>query len=513
VAKRKSTGTCLLILALELVTSLAVAQESSKARSKLPVRQRISNVSAFDDQAESFRPHFTGNDAEAIYELVKAKLPNPAKSEFESNSEYDARVHEFANKTLVDSTKVRDLFAFSLSGSPFTEPVSADLEKITRNVEREYDAESRTLTIELPSALGSVFQQWSPLWRASLKYVGGDYIGSNAFGVRRKITRWAESDLIIAVHGSQWLVPDCREDTLGNDLSCPVEANGPTARTLSQNLRIIIVGRLTAPFISFESYTSDPTIDAPAEILHKIKYLHVDLEQLWLTDGANGRVLHKYSRPIGTRNTRAEEDSPPAPQSLGAVGISRGERQGVTITRLIPSGPAQRAGLKMRDVITAIDGKQVKETAEEAELLSSRPAGSSLRISYVRGAQEAEVQLVLGSDQQGIQQVVPSVTPPVRIRVSADVTSGLLIRRVDPNYPPLARQARISGTVVLKAVISKDGSIEELSLVSGHPMLAPAAIDAVKQWRYKPYYQDGRPVEVDTQVLVTFTLSGGGPTS
>ena len=117
---------------------------------------------------------------------MKAKLPNPAKSEFESNSEYDARVHEFANKTLVDSTKVSALFAFSLSGSPFTEPVSADLEKITRNVEREYDAESRTLTIELPSALGSVFQQWSPLWRASVKNVGGDYMAQTPLGLGGK---------------------------------------------------------------------------------------------------------------------------------------------------------------------------------------------------------------------------------------------------------------------------------------------------------------------------------------
>ena len=87
--------------------------------------------------------------------------------------------------------------------------------------------------------------------------------------------------------------------------------------------------------------------------------------------------------------------------------------------------------------------------------------------------------------------------------------AGLLVRKVNPNYPPLARQARIQGQVILRAVISKDGSIENLTLVSGHPMLAPAAIDAVKQWKYKPYLLNGEPVEVDTEVLVNFTLSGG----
>jgi protein TonB len=84
-----------------------------------------------------------------------------------------------------------------------------------------------------------------------------------------------------------------------------------------------------------------------------------------------------------------------------------------------------------------------------------------------------------------------------------------LIKRVNPVYPPLARQARIQGQVVLHAVISKDGSITGLNLVSGHPMLAPAAIDAVKQWKYKPYLLNGEPVEVDTEVQVNFTLSGG----
>jgi periplasmic protein TonB len=63
--------------------------------------------------------------------------------------------------------------------------------------------------------------------------------------------------------------------------------------------------------------------------------------------------------------------------------------------------------------------------------------------------------------------------------------------------------------VVLQAQISKDGAIENLRLVSGHPMLAPAAIEAVKQWRYKPYFLNGEPVEVETQVTVIFSLSGG----
>jgi periplasmic protein TonB len=116
---------------------------------------------------------------------------------------------------------------------------------------------------------------------------------------------------------------------------------------------------------------------------------------------------------------------------------------------------------------------------------------------------------VLGSVLSTVPVAVPKMSPPQRVRVSSGVSTGLLIRKVPPSYPPLARQARIQGTVILQAQISKTGDIENLTLVSGHPMLAPAAIEAVKQWKYRPYLLNGEPVEVDTQVQVNFTLAGG----
>jgi periplasmic protein TonB len=104
---------------------------------------------------------------------------------------------------------------------------------------------------------------------------------------------------------------------------------------------------------------------------------------------------------------------------------------------------------------------------------------------------------------------VPKAVVPTRVRVSQGVTQGLLIKKVQPTYPPLARQARIQGNVLLQAEISVDGTITDLHLISGHPMLAPAAIEAVKQWRYKPYILNGEPVPVETQITVIFSLAGG----
>ena len=116
---------------------------------------------------------------------------------------------------------------------------------------------------------------------------------------------------------------------------------------------------------------------------------------------------------------------------------------------------------------------------------------------------------VIGGIISSTPVAVPKIATPQRVRVSQGVTQGLLIRKVQPAYPALARQARIQGTVLLQAEISKTGDIINLQAISGHPMLVPAAVEAVKQWKYKPYILNGEPVEVDTQITVNFTLGGG----
>ena len=102
----------------------------------------------------------------------------------------------------------------------------------------------------------------------------------------------------------------------------------------------------------------------------------------------------------------------------------------------------------------------------------------------------------------------PVPTPVKRIRVAARVAEANLIHDVTPQYPPEAGRARLEGTVLLMAVIGKDGIVKDVRVESGLPILAQAAIDAVRQWRYKPYMIDGEPVEVDSRITINFTLSG-----
>jgi periplasmic protein TonB len=110
------------------------------------------------------------------------------------------------------------------------------------------------------------------------------------------------------------------------------------------------------------------------------------------------------------------------------------------------------------------------------------------------------------SNVMQVPPAMPKVVAPSKVRVSSGVAQGLLVHQVKPAYPPIAVQARIQGTVVLQTVIAKDGTVQDLRVVSGHPLLVQAALDAVRLWRYKPYLLNDQPVEVDTQINVNFTL-------
>ncbi len=103
----------------------------------------------------------------------------------------------------------------------------------------------------------------------------------------------------------------------------------------------------------------------------------------------------------------------------------------------------------------------------------------------------------------------PKPVTPQRIRVGGNVQAASLVHQVQPIYPQIARTAHISGTVILHAIIAKDGTIQELSYVTGPALLMRSAMDAVREWRYKPTLLNGEPVEVETTISVEFTLGGG----
>jgi protein TonB len=181
-----------------------------------------------------------------------------------------------------------------------------------------------------------------------------------------------------------------------------------------------------------------------------------------------------------------------------------------------PPPPAAQPVVRVAKVVSELDNGELRTPTKIPRKIliakdEDQPVSASAGVvgGVPGGVPGGQMGGVIGGIISSTPVAVPKVATPQRVRVSAGVTEGLLIHKVQPVYPPLARSARIQGQVVLQAVIGKDGTIQNLRAVSGHPMLTPSAIDAVKQWRYKPYFLNGEPVEVDTQITVNFTLAGG----
>ena len=144
---------------------------------------------------------------------------------------------------------------------------------------------------------------------------------------------------------------------------------------------------------------------------------------------------------------------------------------------------------------------EIKMVKEEAAPPSAGVAG----MEGMGGSAGGVMGGVLGSLGTGPAPKIQAA-PPKKVVVSSGVMQGNRIGGEMPTYPAIAKAARIQGTVVLQATISRGGTIENLHVISGPPMLQSAAMEAVRGWRYKPYLLNGEPVEVETQVNVVFSL-------
>jgi len=181
-----------------------------------------------------------------------------------------------------------------------------------------------------------------------------------------------------------------------------------------------------------------------------------------------------------------------------------------------PPPPPPAAVHVVKQVETDIVNNQLRtptKIPKKVEMIKEEeapPPQMSGVVGGVPGAAGGQLGGVIGGIINSTPVAVPKIATPTRIRVSQGVTQGLKVHDVMPQYPQMAKIARVQGPVVLAAVIGKDGTIQNLHVIStASPLLNQSALEAVKQWRYRPYILNGEPVEVDTTITVNFTLSGG----
>ncbi len=176
----------------------------------------------------------------------------------------------------------------------------------------------------------------------------------------------------------------------------------------------------------------------------------------------------------------------------------------VAVVHVKPVAHLMEAGKLVAPKVIPKDVKIIKEEEQPPDM------GAGIAGGVPGGVAGGSMGGVIGGVIGGAGTAAPPPPPKAavtRTRVGGAVQAAKLVNRVQPLYPPLARQTRISGTVKLHAIIGKSGSVEQLQVVSGHPLLVQSALDAVKQWRYQPTLLNGEPVEVDTEIDVIFSLA------
>jgi|HubBroStandDraft_2_1064218.scaffolds.fasta_scaffold11866_3 protein TonB len=253
----------------------------------------------------------------------------------------------------------------------------------------------------------------------------------------------------------------------------------------------------------WRSFLVAPEVLAVAALL-----LLVVVGSVWMV-----RRRHTSSSPVVTAETKAPSSIPTAPTaSADAQPVTAANSAGSTSKNDVQSKPQdQNAAGK-----TNTNAAQPKDTTTPPVQVLSVPVEAPKTTTIAKreepAATDAAPPSLPGAMASNMGPLVKDISANVpklagqKLRVSSGVAQGQLLRQVNPQYPPQARQERVEGTVVLQAVIGKDGSVRNLNIVSGPSLLTKAAMEAVKQWRYRPFALNGEPVEADTQINVNFKL-------
>ncbi len=227
--------------------------------------------------------------------------------------------------------------------------------------------------------------------------------------------------------------------------------------------------------------------------------------QFWFppTPSTESETAEQNVSPPPVPTTSAKVVAPVAPPKPAVPAQARPRAK--RVVRTAPSTDTQAA---MGPVVTATNRAVLPPL--EVEVVAGNqhrtlnPADSSVNVEMQSGPSEAQEQPAARASAQN--SALGTTHAEARVQMSPG-TAQIVSRPVDPTYPLLAKQMKVQGAVVLEALISKTGSIQEIHVLSGPAILSEAAREAVKQWHFKPYYQAGEPVETEARITVNFTIS------
>lgn len=245
---------------------------------------------------------------------------------------------------------------------------------------------------------------------------------------------------------------------------------------------------------------------------------------LKLRVGSVSQTLAVKGAPVAeTAKAKGPVPPPPARTDGKPMRVSAGVMAGNAISQPAPVYPDDAKAAKVQGVVVLHAIISKAGTVDNVAVVSGPPALMVSAIDAVRqwkykpyllNGEPTAVETTIninytladGNSTPGADRGLAPAQAPIKAAASA--MEGNLIDKVQPDYPPIAKAAAVQGAVVLHAVISKEGNVEQLTVLSGPPMLTPSALDAVRQWKYRPYLLNGQPTEVETTITVNYSLPG-----
>lgn len=262
-----------------------------------------------------------------------------------------------------------------------------------------------------------------------------------------------------------------------------------------------------------------PLVEAPAQLRQRRQML-VALGLLLvalLIVVIKDRDFWFPSAPVAAEDSPEESTPPPVAPSQPANGTTTTPRN---------NKPKSHSQAHVERQHVSEVAPSIEQPSAPAITATNRAALPPLEVEVVAGGQQSvlqpnnrsiKVDLQSGAPATAlpgvtVERTIPSAASSVatnageRVRLSPD-TAAIVQQPVQPNYPMLAKQMKVQGSVVLQALIGQEGSIQDLRVLSGPAILSTAAMDAVRQWRFRPYFQSGQPIETEARITVNFTIS------
>ncbi|WP_433970203.1 hypothetical protein [Tunturiibacter gelidiferens] len=293
-----------------IATSLSVFGQAPKATA--PVAPHRSSTHAEPstqigsplpmEVSTSVEPHYRGMNASAIFDVLHRNIGVIKASEYETKTQFDARLQRIMSLPLFDGHKVGDQYTFALGGAwagerSFSSEGGDPLSYLRGAIQTSYNSESQILTVTLPIVTGMASGMYDMAfgWGYDVRTVG-HHVGQNAFGVKMAVTDSVIHEQTLDFNDADiaWLESHCEQESARSDVKCKVPVSAARARAMDGSIRVALGSTLKEPYTAEDSGTQKATIDSPYEN-HEVRHgLFISPNQLVIYDGRTGEVVAQY---------------------------------------------------------------------------------------------------------------------------------------------------------------------------------------------------------------------------